>query len=495
MKNYRSIVDSGEIDLKPITAIVGRNSCGKSSFIRIFPLLKQTLERPISETLLWYGDYVDLGDYENAISRYSNEDKIEFSFTIFVNSSGPYYIGSSTKEKNFKCKISFEVKKEYFESIYIEYEDQNIKVLLEKDNKLKDLIVNGQSLDKYLTKAKWDRETMNFFPYIVVTLEKEVGELIYFRKNDIFHVLQAEIRKRISYSSKKESSINERFQIGSKDDILNELIRRKIRGSNDYTIETDAFLELNNLIVGSNVNLLLETINDTIRYEAQTLHYMKPIRAMVDRYYRVQGVSVSQLDADGSNLPMILRSLSGYKLKAFERWSKEKFGVVFSVKDKEGHVSLVMKNDIDDPNYINLADTGYGYSQMLPIVVLLWMIHTGDKYSYRRYSTIDRLIVIEQPELHLHPAYQAKMMDVFVNIVKEAASKNISLKIIFETHSETMINRLGLLIAYGKIDKEEVNVLVFNKENNITTVTSNSFNQKGLLLGWPGDFFAPEDVE
>ena len=35
--------------------------------------------------------------------------------------------------------------------------------------------------------------------------------------------------------------------------------------------------------------------------------YLKPIRAMVNRYYRVQGISIDELDADGSNLPMILK--------------------------------------------------------------------------------------------------------------------------------------------------------------------------------------------
>ena len=53
VKNYRSIADSGEIDLRPLTVVVRKNSAAKSSFIRLLPLLKQTLERKISDTLLW----------------------------------------------------------------------------------------------------------------------------------------------------------------------------------------------------------------------------------------------------------------------------------------------------------------------------------------------------------------------------------------------------------------------------------------------------------
>lgn len=43
IKNFRSIKDSGAIEIKPITVLLGKNSCGKSSFLRISPLLKPTL--------------------------------------------------------------------------------------------------------------------------------------------------------------------------------------------------------------------------------------------------------------------------------------------------------------------------------------------------------------------------------------------------------------------------------------------------------------------
>ena len=42
IENYRAVKDSGVIELRPITIAVGRNSAGKSSFVRLFPLLKQT---------------------------------------------------------------------------------------------------------------------------------------------------------------------------------------------------------------------------------------------------------------------------------------------------------------------------------------------------------------------------------------------------------------------------------------------------------------------
>ena len=85
VKNYRSISDSGNIDICPLTVVVGKNSAGKSSFIRLFPLLKQTLERKISDPLLWYGDYVDFGDFQHTVSKQNPNNPIEIDFTERVH--------------------------------------------------------------------------------------------------------------------------------------------------------------------------------------------------------------------------------------------------------------------------------------------------------------------------------------------------------------------------------------------------------------------------
>lgn len=72
VKNFRSLRNISNIDIKPITVLVGKNSSGKSSFIRIIPLIKQSIETKISEPLLWYGNFVDLGDFEECLSKGKN---------------------------------------------------------------------------------------------------------------------------------------------------------------------------------------------------------------------------------------------------------------------------------------------------------------------------------------------------------------------------------------------------------------------------------------
>ena len=72
-ENFRGFIDTGKIDVKPLTVLVGGNASGKSTFLRFFPLLKQTLTTKTSEPILWYGDLVDFGDFETTLNNHSKD--------------------------------------------------------------------------------------------------------------------------------------------------------------------------------------------------------------------------------------------------------------------------------------------------------------------------------------------------------------------------------------------------------------------------------------
>lgn len=491
VKNYRAISDSGDIDILPITAVVGKNSAGKSSFLRIFPLIKQTLETKTADSILWYGDYVDLGDYENAVSKSNKNNPIEFSFSLKYfrprNSRGRNFF-----KKNTLINITISIREKFIEKINITIEDQKIEIDMCDDGKVNTISINEDENILGNKNFIWRRDMRGLLPTLFEQIKANDYDNRYYNRFDI--ELKKKCEKLIVTNKTKETYsslyyVVDEIDLGSKEHILSVMKKINKDKFEKYKIEYKKFIKINNYIIASKLNGILDEINNLIITDMERTQYVKPIRALVDRYYRVQGISIDKLDADGSNLPMILYNMSPDNLKKFEEWSEEKFGVIFSVTKSLGHASLIVK---DGDEEMNLADTGYGYSQMLPIVVLLWTIHT-EKISYIN-MPLSKTIVIEQPELHLHPAYQAKMIDVFVNVVKEARDKRIDLKILFETHSETMINRLGKLIRTNKIDSSLVNILIFDKDKDITTVSSKQFNAKGLLRGWPIGFFAPDEV-
>lgn len=165
VKNYRSIKDSNKIDLMPLTVIVGRNSAGKSSFVRLFPLLKQTLERKISDSLLWYGDYVDFGDYLNTLSKDSDGDTMQFEFSIKVIDTmwAPYY--HRRNGQDFIADVTLSIKEKYFDRITIKLYDQVIELNINEDGETQ-IIVNGDSTPFDKVKVYSYRETGNILPIL-----------------------------------------------------------------------------------------------------------------------------------------------------------------------------------------------------------------------------------------------------------------------------------------------------------------------------------------
>ena len=80
--------------------------------------------------------------------------------------------------------------------------------------------------------------------------------------------------------------------------------------------------------------------------------------------------------------------------------------------------------------YVLLTDVGFGVSQVLPILVLCYYVPEGS------------IVILEQPEIHLHPAVQAGLADVFID-----AAYTRGIQVVFESHSEHLLQRLQLRIA------------------------------------------------
>lgn len=81
---------------------------------------------------------------------------------------------------------------------------------------------------------------------------------------------------------------------------------------------------------------------------------------------------------------------------------------------------------------------------------------------------------------------------MFVSVIKAAKERELSLKIIFETHSQTMVDTLGDCIEDELLSSQDVNIVLFEKEldSSTTKVKLSYFNSEGLLEQWPIGFFS-----
>ena len=98
---------------------------------------------------------------------------------------------------------------------------------------------------------------------------------------------------------------------------------------------------------------------------------------------------------------------------------------------------------------------------------------------------IPKVVIIEQPELHLHPKLQGKLISAICSL----ASSNC--QCIIETHSETIVNTIGELIYKKQVESKDTSILFFSKDENDseTRVEKSYYDEEGYLVNWPVGFF------
>lgn len=236
---------------------------------------------------------------------------------------------------------------------------------------------------------------------------------------------------------------------------------------------------------------------DRLKSMLSGTRYIGPARARSERYYRYQELAVSEIDPDGKNFPMFLNSLSNRQRESFSNWVRDRFGYGISVSQSIGHISIRL---VHGSSTSNIVDTGFGVSQVLPVLGQIWWASTGQGVQgvraarNRRDETI--ILAIEQPELHLHPAHQAMLADAIVGERGRGKSEQrpTTLQFLIETHSEALVNRLGELIHQRRVDPDDIQILIFEndmEEESSTSVRVATFDKDGILQNWPYGFFQP----
>jgi predicted ATPase len=135
----------------------------------------------------------------------------------------------------------------------------------------------------------------------------------------------------------------------------------------------------------------------------------------------------------------------------------------------ELQVPRLMEGDPSD--ILNIADVGFGVSQVLTVLVSLRTADNG------------QLVYLEEPEIHLHPRAQAKLAD----ILADAAKRGV--RVVAETHSSLLLRAVQTLLAKGDLDPELVRLHWFTRDTEgVTQVSSAKPDANGAFGDWPEDF-------
>ena len=128
----------------------------------------------------------------------------------------------------------------------------------------------------------------------------------------------------------------------------------------------------------------------------------------------------------------------------------------------------------DSPEVL-ITDVGFGVSQILPVLVLCYYVPKGS------------IIVLEQPEIHLHPFVQSALADVLIDVVK-----NREVQVIVESHSEHLVRRLQRRIAENVIQPDDIALYFCQIEDGASQIEQLNVDLFGNVSNWPKDFFGDE---
>lgn len=521
IRNLRALGDTNEVFLKPITLLLGANSTGKSTFIKVFPLFRQSVETKTRGPVLWFGNLVDFGGHLDAQKIGTEGEGISFAFRIktpqLSNIQSPWFrLGEYMSLSGFDARIELTLKSQnettYISGYKIQFLDDYIEF---------DFNYSGHCIKAKVNQTDFLEKTKNKKLIAYGQIFQQFGEFDDNNNNvplaarglfrggytDAFENIL--LRHCSSYFDgrtlqERRATVLRRIAIGTPQEMLKQLEglpnqdgkwNRRIRSLN---IESEEYISLRNTIILARLPRLLTYADQYLVKTFSKIQYIKPLRATAERFYRGQNLAIDEIEADGGNLAMFLRSLSNDAQENFAQWTMTELG--FSVKAhlSGSHVSLRLSVKGSDKS-LNLADLGFGFSQILPVVAQIWHISRlkppEETNSTRRLAlpASPRIIAIEQPELHLHPAMQALVVDLIARIVNFAKQKPDRFVFILETHSETIVNRIGQLITSNVISKDDAQVLIFEKkiQDDESSVRQATYSADGSLLNWPYGFFLP----
>lgn len=512
IKNLRSIVDSGEIHLSNINILLGKNSSGKSSFLRLFPLLKETTRHELRAPILWFDENYDFGDFTNTLSRHSEGDKdtisLEFAWSLRKADLRNFYyyimgdiLSEIKKDESINIVVEIGISKSgdktIFKNIKVALKDYNIVFESYSPNKPIELLINGREILN--GKYTWSYGNTGILPGLKSLEPKAAAESIVQSLNNMFGPNKAHIENLYSFNRLDNFNdetvwkfISDTF-LASKE----KKPKKELRESADYRNAIDAAIWIH-------AGWLLRSLDDSLSNYFYHTYYITPLRYNFQRYMRNRDLAVDYVESTGKNVMEYILSLNDPERVSYIKFISDTLGVKVDVTgDDNKSIYLEMQDGERD----NIVDVGYGFSQVLPIATTLWDRAYKKENIY--ISSVENTIVIEQPEVHLHPAMQKKLAKLFVEALNLAKKRKKKLTLIVETHSQSLVNQLGRYVANAtppdveelmeyykmdmddddtKIKADEVSVHLFEKSGGVTRVRQAKYGLDGRIEQWPIGF-------
>jgi predicted ATPase len=474
-KNFKSIKNIIDLPLARINLIYGQNSVGKSSLLQSLLVNKRNVsdlsyDSENNKELRFSGKTFDVGSFNHMTHMHKKDSTIELGNTFRNKNDG---------EIEGEIKVALLFKKGEFSGINILLNNvmfnpdrwANIK----KDLDFPALRVNGNLNFKFINnnnhkelKKIFSGDSRNspgpyekylvaqnpVFEFKYVDTKKKIKKLAY--EAIMLPPFMVDRRMRHEIYGKTNTG---QWKFGSDFGLF--------RSSSTQKFKTDEVL-----------NTLAQVIHETMELcERLEVVHIPPIRGIPGRSLidmsamnidpsisYVYGLFNKKPDRENKNImrrpfsyQQRIRRMNGSrnpdKITKQINQSLAYLGMNYEVSTKSGSnlgrdgVNLVLKSK-ELKEALAFSDVGKGISQVLPIIAA---VH-GER---------GKLILVEQPEIHLHPKLQADIADIFIN--DQESDQN---KYIIETHSENLLLRLQSKVRNGKLSPDDVQIIYLEKNKN-----------------------------
>ena len=434
LKNFKSWTDTGDVTLRPITGLFGANSSGKSSLLHALLLLKQTAESADRGLVFHFGDKVtpvDLGDFGSVLHGDARAEALEVSLDWKRRTS--VRVQDSKHENRVvaeSCRLGFSA-------------------------------VVGQARTNGPTRP------------VVREMSHGVGDA--------------------RFGMRRKAVSNDEYELfakaaGTEDFRFVHSMGRKWplpapEKCYRFPDQTRAYFQ--------NAGFLADLV---LAFEKRLneVAYLGPLRAYPERRYAWTGARPSDMGRAGEAVvDAILAarergqrispgrrkrrlSLEKYVAKWLEELGLIRDFRVASVSEGSQLYEVRVRRTSRSPEVL-LTDVGFGVSQILPVLVLCLFVPDG--------STV----LLEQPEIHLHPSVQAGLADVMID-----AWKNRRVQVIVESHSEHLLRRLQRRIAEEKVGPDDVGLYFCDLGARRSELERLNIDVFGNITNWPDNFFGDE---
>lgn len=423
-----------DIDLKPLTIILGPNNSGKSSLLAGLKILSQTRNSYDGGVpLLLNGEFGDFGTYRDVVFENSPKRQMSISLSYNLPSDGKRYL-RRLNAKKATIDITFKYRSVRREIVINRF-------ALKLDDKESLIATYSPDSENYEIERLSDKKFPNKFRSFSSKLLSRHNFLVFTRM-----ALGFNREELISTTSKDFVSY-----IQQSDDLFRELSLCSYE--------------------------LLDIMSN--------FEYIGAMREPPSRNYIYSGEHSQRVGATGKNSINILAMDSLKKgkksiniLDKINAWmNKAGLAKKLSIVPISDRYYELRVQHPDGGESSNFADVGFGLSQVIPVLVAGYNLEKSG------------MLLVEEPEIHLHPKAQSELGDFFLDLYQQGT------RAVVETHSEHLILRLQQHVAEGKIKLDDiVFYYIYSKDGEKISkkLTLDDFGR--FKEDWPNGFF-PEKLE